>query len=76
MKTFSVPTRDQVSENNKAVFDYFQKTIGMMPNLYALMAHSENGLSNYIALQTAKSSLRAKEREAINLVVSQVNGCV
>jgi AhpD family alkylhydroperoxidase len=27
-------------------------------------------------LQNGKSSLRAKEREAINLVVSQVNGCV
>jgi uncharacterized peroxidase-related enzyme len=76
MKKFTVPTRDQVSENNKAVFDHFQKAIGMMPNLYALMAHSENGLTNYVALQSGKSSLRAKEREAINLVVSQVNGCI
>jgi AhpD family alkylhydroperoxidase len=46
-----------------------------VPNLYATMAYSENGLGNYVALQSGKSSLRGKEREAINLVVSQVNGC-
>ena len=40
------------------------------------MAHSEHGLGNYIAFQSGKSSLRAKEREIINLVVSQVNGCI
>ncbi|MGZ3821470.1 MAG: carboxymuconolactone decarboxylase family protein, partial [Mucilaginibacter sp.] len=76
MKNFTVPTRDQVSENNQAIFDHFKKAIGMMPNLYATMAWSENGLANYVALQNSKSSLRAKEREAINLIVSQVNGCV
>lgn len=76
MKTFSVPTREQVSPANQAIFDNLQKTIGMVPNLYAAMAHSEHGLGNYIAFQSGKSSLRAKEREIINLVVSQVNGCI
>ena len=76
MKTFAVPTREQVSENNQAIFDHFKKVLGMVPNLYATMAYSENGLGNYVALQNGKSSLRGKEREAINLVVSQVNGCV
>lgn len=76
MKTFSVPTREQVSPVNQAIFDNLQKAIGMVPNLYAAMAHSEHGLGNYIAFQSGKSSLRAKEREIINLVVSQVNGCI
>jgi AhpD family alkylhydroperoxidase len=76
MKTFAVPTREQVSENNQAIFDHFKKALGMVPNLYATMAYSENGLGNYVALQNGKSSLRGKEREAINLVVSQVNDCV
>ncbi|HTI58456.1 carboxymuconolactone decarboxylase family protein [Mucilaginibacter sp.] len=76
MKTFSVPTREQVSPANQAIFDNLQKAIGMVPNLYAAMAHSEHGLGNYIAFQSGKSSLRAKEREIINLVVSQVNGCI
>jgi AhpD family alkylhydroperoxidase len=29
-----------------------------------------------VTFQSGKSSLRAKERESINLIVSQVNGCV
>ncbi len=76
MKTFTVPTRDEVSPANQAIFDHFTKVLGMVPNLYATMAWSENGLGNYVALQNGKSSLRGKEREAINLVVSQVNGCI
>ncbi len=76
MKTFAVPTREQVSPNNQAIFDNLKKALGMVPNLYATMAYSENGLGNYVALQSGKSSLRGKEREAINLIVSQVNGCI
>ena len=29
----------------------------------------------YLAFQTAKTSLNNKEKEAVNLVVSEVNGC-
>ena len=47
----------------------------MVPNLYATLAYSEHGLGNYLTLQNGKSSLNAKEREVINLVVSQVNSC-
>jgi AhpD family alkylhydroperoxidase len=47
----------------------------MVPNLYATFAHSDNALGTYLALQNAKSSLKAREREVINLVVSQVNDC-
>jgi AhpD family alkylhydroperoxidase len=39
------------------------------------MANSENGLATYFAPATAKSPLQAKEKEVINLVVSQVNTC-
>jgi AhpD family alkylhydroperoxidase len=46
-----------------------------VPNLYATFAHSEHALGNYLALQSGKSSLSAKARELINLVVSQVNAC-
>jgi len=75
MKAFAPLTREQVSPANQAIFDTLKKNLGMVPNLYAAMAHSENGLGNYITFQSGKSSLRGKEREAINLVVSQVNGC-
>lgn len=75
MATFNVPTREQVTPGNQAIFDQLEKGLGFVPNLYATLAHSENALGNYLALQNAKSSLRAKEREAVNLAVSQVNEC-
>ena len=76
MKTkFNVPTRDEVSVNNQAIFDQLNKGLGFVPNLYATYAHSETALADYLALQNRKSTLAAKEREIINLVVSQVNDC-
>jgi AhpD family alkylhydroperoxidase len=75
MKKITVPTRDQVSPANQNLFDTIKKQVGKVPNLWAAMANSENGLATYFALATAKSSLKAKEKEVINLVVSQVNTC-
>lgn len=75
MKTFNVPTRDQVSSTNQALFDNLSKALGMVPNLYATMAYSETGLSRYLTFQGGKTSLNNKEKEAVNLVVSEVNGC-
>ncbi len=75
MTTINVPTREEVSVANQAIFDNLKKGIGFVPNLYATFAHSETALGNYLTFQNAKSSLRAKEREIVNLVVSQVNGC-
>ncbi len=76
MTKFNVPTRDEVSENNQAIFDQLQKRLGFVPNIYAPFAYSDTALADYLALQNRKSSLRAKEREVINLVVSQVNECL
>lgn len=76
MKTFTVPTREEVAPANQAIFDNLQKALGFVPNLYATIAHSDNGLSRFLAYQNAKTSLNNKEKEAVNLIVSQVNGCV
>jgi AhpD family alkylhydroperoxidase len=76
MEKFTVPTHEQVSPANQANFDALKKAIGMVPNLYATIAYSENGLSRYLAYQGAKTSISNKEKEAINLVVSEVNGCI
>jgi uncharacterized peroxidase-related enzyme len=75
MKTFTVPSRDQVSTTSQLQFDKLQKTLGFVPNLYATIAYSDNGLARYLAFQGAKTSLSNKEKEAVNLVVSEVNGC-
>ncbi len=75
MTTFTIPTRDSVSPATQQAFDGLQKMAGFVPNLFAAFGHSENGLPRYLAFQGAKTSLSNKEKEAINLVVSQVNGC-
>ena len=75
MKIIQVPTYEQVSPTNQAIFDQLKKGLSFIPNLYATFAHSETALATYLALQNAKSSLSARDREVINLVVSQVNNC-
>ncbi|AXL50923.1 alkylhydroperoxidase [Paraburkholderia caffeinilytica] len=75
MTTINVPTRDEVSPANQAIFDKLKSSLGTVPNLYATLAHSEHALGNYLAFQNAKSSINGKAREIVNLVVSQVNGC-
>lgn len=75
MNTINVPTRNEVSPANQALFDNLKKSLGMVPNLYATLAHSENALGTYLALQNSKSSINGKAREVVNLVVSQVNEC-
>lgn len=70
-----VPRHEDVSPANQAIFDQLKKQLGFVPNLYATFGLSTHALGSYLALQNAKSSLNAKAREVINLVVSQVNGC-
>lgn len=75
MENFNVPTREEVSSNNQQIFDNLKSALSFVPNLYATMAYSENALGTYLQFQNAKTSLSKKEKEAINLAVSQVNNC-
>lgn len=74
-RIYTVPTKAEVSTNNQGMFDQLQKGLGFVPNLYAYFAKNDSALGDYLALQNRKSTLRAKEREVINLVTSQINGC-
>ena len=76
MSTFNVPQRDEVSSKNQGIFDNLEKAVGFVPNLYATYAHSENALENYLTLSNAKTSLKSKEKEVVNLAVSEVNNCI
>jgi len=73
---FKVPTREQVGSTNQEIFDALNKALGFVPNLYATIAYSDHGLKRYLDFQNAKTSLSNKEKEAVNLIVSQVNGCI
>jgi AhpD family alkylhydroperoxidase len=75
MTPINVPSRDEVSATNQAMFDQLKKSLTFVPNLYATLAHSENALGSYLAFQNAKSSITGKAREVVNLVVSEVNAC-
>lgn len=76
MSTFVVPTREEVAPVNQNIFDNLTKALGFVPNLYATIAYSNNGLERFLAYQNAKTSLSNKEKEAVNLIVSQVNSCI
>lgn len=75
MTTFNVPTKNEVNADNQAIFENLEKAVGFLPNLYATYAHNETALSDYLALANRKTSLSGKEKEIVNLVVSQVNDC-
>jgi len=75
MAKFNVPSRGEVSANNQENFDNLKKGLGMVPNLYAVMALSDTALGNYLAFQNAKTTFSNKEKQTVNLVVSQVNEC-
>ena len=75
MASFQVPTRQTVDATNQQVFDQLEKGLGFVPNLYATLALNPTALPDYLALQNRKSTLKAKEREVVNLAVSQVNDC-
>ncbi|MCC5942844.1 MAG: carboxymuconolactone decarboxylase family protein [Balneolaceae bacterium] len=75
MRPFNVPTRNDIKEQNKKIFDDLESKVGFVPNIYATYAYSEHAPARYLAFANGKTSLNNKEKEVINLVVSQVNGC-
>ena len=64
MKKFTVPTREQVAPANQAIFDNLTKALGFVPNLYATIAYSDNGLGRYLAFQNAKTTLSNKRKRS------------
>lgn len=75
MRPFNVPTREEVTDQNKKIFDDLESKLGFVPNIYATYAFSDNAPARYLAFANGKTSLNNKEKEVINLVTSEVNGC-
>ncbi|MEL6191307.1 MAG: carboxymuconolactone decarboxylase family protein [Bacteroidota bacterium] len=77
MSTYSIPTKETAKEGSKAIFENLEKGLGFVPNLYAYIGHSPNALQSYLAFQQAQGqgTFKTREREAVYLAVSQVNGC-
>ena len=72
-----VPTRDQVDAKAQGIFDNLKKQLGVVPNLYAVLGYSGDALANFLAFsgQAGGDSFTKKEKEAIDLAVSEVNAC-
>lgn len=70
-------SRQEASSSVQPIFDALKNKVGMVPNLYATIANSPITLPAYLAFDEAlgKGVFTARERQAIFLVVSQVNGC-
>jgi len=77
MKTIKVPIPDEVSAESKILFDQIRKHLGKLPNLYATIGYSPRTLKGYLEFDAAIDAgvFSSKEKEAIKLVVSEVNKC-
>lgn len=73
MARFGIPAKETLSVRNREILDNLERLLGQVPNLYTVMAYSPNGLAKYLAFQNAPSSLTIKEKEVVNLIVSQAN---
>jgi AhpD family alkylhydroperoxidase len=77
MQHFEVPAYESFPAEAKPAYDQFVKSMGRMPNLYATIGYSAVTLNSYLAFVQAqvKGAFHGKDREAIYLIVSQINGC-
>jgi uncharacterized peroxidase-related enzyme len=77
MNIINVPSREEVGQDSQAIFDQIKKAIGKVPNLYAAIGYSSHALKGLLGLEEElnKGVFTAKEKEAVNLVVSEVNHC-
>jgi len=73
MTPIIIPTKEQAPKESRKYFDYFNVKLGMMPNLYAIMAYFEPGLSSYLQLQRRERVLSRQEYEIVSLVVSAMH---
>jgi uncharacterized peroxidase-related enzyme len=76
MSRLAIPARDDVPEASKPILDAVQSQLGVVPNMFRLIAGSPAVLQGFTANSGALAkTLDVKTRERIALAVAQVNGC-
>jgi uncharacterized peroxidase-related enzyme len=76
MSRLATPARDDVPEASKPILDAVQKQLGVVPNMFRLLASSPAVLQGFTANNGALAkTLDVKTRERIALAVAQVNRC-
>lgn len=76
MSRLTMPARDDVPEAAKPILDAVQGQLGVVPNMFRLLARSPAALQGFVANNGALArALDVRTRERIALAVAQVNGC-
>ncbi len=76
-RLYTPATVDAAPASTHAPLKAVEKQLGVVPNLFRLVANSPAALSGYLQLSAATSQgrLSAATRERIALVVAEINGC-
>ena len=76
MSRLVIPSCNDAPTASQPILDAVQAQLGVVPNLFRLIAQSPAALGGYAAFSGALSkTLDLKTRERIALAVAQVNGC-
>ena len=71
------PTIDAAPVASRAMLEAVNKQLGVVPNLFRMVANSPAALEGYLSLSGAlgKGELTAPTRERIALAVAEINSC-
>jgi uncharacterized peroxidase-related enzyme len=76
MSRIAVPARENAPAASQPLLDAVEKQLGVVPNLFRLLALSPAALQGFLGLNGALGqALDVKTRERIALAVAQINGC-
>ena len=77
MKKIKMPAPERIGAETQVLLSEIKRRTGKIPNLYATIGYSAHALKGFLDFEESlnKGAFTAKEREAIALVVSEVNHC-
>jgi len=77
MSRIDVLTDEHTPEASRPLLAGIKQAIGVVPNVFKVLAHSPAALNTYLQFNQAndKGSLAARQRETVSLAVSQHNAC-
>lgn len=76
MSRLTIPAREDAPAAAQPLLDAVEKQLGVVPNLFRLVAISPAALEGYLSLNAALGrTLDAKTRERIAITIAQANGC-
>ncbi|WP_421737576.1 carboxymuconolactone decarboxylase family protein [Caulobacter sp.] len=76
MSRLAIPARDAAPAASQPLLDAVEKQLGVVPNLYRLVASSTPALQGLLGFGGALAkTLDVKTRERIAIAVAQANGC-